>query len=182
MWPPAAPRYSPGLGSNPDLSFCLAVSRAIVASRISATTALRSASRCEAMRLTLSSSRLSFTRRACSTCAESGGGVDLKMPCELLLGSALASRHYVDRGLKDWVLSFSVSAGAVHEGRTIGWPRNDRRHDGCVRHAAPYSSQNIPWGLARGMFGATHGAELVGLPTSCRVSQCSTAFPSLSNR
>jgi hypothetical protein len=35
--------------------------------------------------------------------------------------------------------------------------------------------QNIPWAFARGMLGAIHGAESVGSPTSCRVSQCSTA-------
>jgi hypothetical protein len=54
------------------------------------------------------------------------------------------------------------------------------RYDG--HGATAVSPQNIPWGLARGMFGAIHGAELVGSPTSCRVSQCSTAFPSSSNR
>ena len=47
--------------------------------------------------------------------------------------------------------------------------------------AAAASFQNIPWGLARGTLAAAHGAELVGSPTSCRVSQCSMAFPSSSN-
>ena len=42
------------------------------------------------------------------------------------------------------------------------------------------SVQNIPLGLARGMFGAIKGAEPFGLSTSCRVSQCSIAFPSAS--
>jgi len=38
--------------------------------------------------------------------------------------------------------------------------------------------QNIPFGLERGMFGANHGAEFCGSPTSCKVSQCSIALPS----
>jgi hypothetical protein len=29
----------------------------------------------------------------------------------------------------------SGGATADHEGHSIGRPRNDRRHDGCVRHA-----------------------------------------------
>jgi hypothetical protein len=40
--------------------------------------------------------------------------------------------------------------------------------------------QNIPFGLARGIFGAIKGAEFFGSPTSCKVSQCSIAFPSAS--
>lgn len=38
--------------------------------------------------------------------------------------------------------------------------------------------QNMPCGLARGIFWPIQGAEFFGLPTSCSVSQCSTAFPS----
>src|SRR5258708_130737 len=41
-------------------------------------------------------------------------------------------------------------------------------------------SQNMPFELARGMFGASHGAEFFGSPTGCKVSQCSIAFPSAS--
>src|ERR1700722_17428283 len=40
--------------------------------------------------------------------------------------------------------------------------------------------QNIPFGLARGMFGAINGAELFGSPTTCKESQCSIALPSAS--
>ena len=42
-------------------------------------------------------------------------------------------------------------------------------------------AQNIPFGLARGMFGAINGAEFFGSPTSCKVSQCSIALPSASS-
>jgi hypothetical protein len=38
--------------------------------------------------------------------------------------------------------------------------------------------QNMPLALARGMFGAMSGAEFWRVPTSCKVSQCSTALPS----
>ena len=41
-------------------------------------------------------------------------------------------------------------------------------------------AQNIPFGLARGMFGAINGAEFFGSPTICKVSQCSIALPSAS--
>jgi hypothetical protein len=41
-------------------------------------------------------------------------------------------------------------------------------------------AQNIPFGLARGMFGAINGAEFFGSPTTCKVSQCSIALPSAS--
>ena len=44
--------------------------------------------------------------------------------------------------------------------------------------APPPCFQNMPFELALGMFGATHGAEFFGSPTSCSVSQCSTALPS----
>jgi len=40
--------------------------------------------------------------------------------------------------------------------------------------------QNIPFGLARGKFGATQGAEFFGSPANCSTSQCSTALPSAS--
>jgi hypothetical protein len=40
--------------------------------------------------------------------------------------------------------------------------------------------QNIPFGFARGMFGAINGAEFFGSPTICKVSQCSIALPSAS--
>ena len=40
--------------------------------------------------------------------------------------------------------------------------------------------QNIPFGLARGIFGASNGAEFFGSPTTCKVSQCSIALPSAS--
>jgi len=40
--------------------------------------------------------------------------------------------------------------------------------------------QNIPFGLARGIFGAIRGAEFFGSPTTCNVSQCSIALPSAS--
>jgi hypothetical protein len=41
-------------------------------------------------------------------------------------------------------------------------------------------AQNIPFPLARGMFGAIIGAEFFGSPTICKVSQCSIALPSAS--
>jgi hypothetical protein len=41
-------------------------------------------------------------------------------------------------------------------------------------------AQNIPFALARGMFGAIIGAEFFGSPTICNVSQCSIALPSAS--
>ena len=41
-------------------------------------------------------------------------------------------------------------------------------------------AQNIPFGLARGMFGPINGAEFFGSPTICKVSQCSIALPSAS--
>jgi hypothetical protein len=43
--------------------------------------------------------------------------------------------------------------------------------------AADSLAQNIPFGLARGMFGAINGAEFFGSPTTCKVSQCSIALP-----
>jgi len=45
---------------------------------------------------------------------------------------------------------------------------------------AKLSAQNIPFELTRGRFGASQGAEFFGLPTGCKVSQCSTALPSAS--
>ena len=42
-------------------------------------------------------------------------------------------------------------------------------------------AQNIPFELARGMFGATIGTAFFGSPTSCKASQCSIALPSASN-
>jgi hypothetical protein len=45
---------------------------------------------------------------------------------------------------------------------------------------AKLSAQNIPFELTRGRFGASQGAEFFGLPTGCKVSQCSTALPSVS--
>jgi hypothetical protein len=56
---------------------------------------------------------------------------------------------------------------------TNGWAGTDSDLRGA-------SVQNIPFGLARGMFGAINGAELFGSPTTCKVSQCSTALPSAS--
>jgi hypothetical protein len=41
-------------------------------------------------------------------------------------------------------------------------------------------SSNIPFELARGIFGLSIGAEFVGSPTNCSVSQCSIALPSAS--
>jgi hypothetical protein len=46
--------------------------------------------------------------------------------------------------------------------------------------ASPRPVQNIPFGLAQGTFGASHGAEFFGSPTTCRASQCSIALPSAS--
>src|ERR1700726_3250679 len=43
--------------------------------------------------------------------------------------------------------------------------------------APPPCFQNMPFELALGMFEATHGAEFFESPTSCSVSQCSTALP-----
>ncbi len=40
--------------------------------------------------------------------------------------------------------------------------------------------QNMPFLFAEGMFGANQGAEFSGVPTNCKVSQCSMAFPSAS--
>jgi len=40
--------------------------------------------------------------------------------------------------------------------------------------------QNIPFGFAAGMFGAYQLAALAGVPTTCKTSQCSIAFPSVS--
>jgi hypothetical protein len=44
--------------------------------------------------------------------------------------------------------------------------------------ATPF--QNIPLGFAAGMLGAYQLAALAGVPTTCKTSQCSIAFPSLS--
>ena len=49
-----------------------------------------------------------------------------------------------------------------------------------IRHDLHPPAQNIPFRLARGMFGAINGAEFFGSPTICKVSQCSIALPSAS--
>lgn len=54
----------------------------------------------------------------------------------------------------------------------------EQRKDGVDDSAYLSPFQNIPFALARGMFGAINGAEFFGSPTTCKVSQCSTAFPS----
>ena len=41
-------------------------------------------------------------------------------------------------------------------------------------------AQNMPFGLAQGTLGASHGAEFFGSPTTCKTSQCSIALPSAS--
>jgi hypothetical protein len=46
-------------------------------------------------------------------------------------------------------------------------------------HSILVRDQNMPFELARGMLGATHGAEFCEFPTSCSASQCSIAFPSV---
>jgi hypothetical protein len=55
-------------------------------------------------------------------------------------------------------------------------------YGGQVGSNPPYGlrAQNIPFALARGMFGAIIGAEFFGSPTICNVSQCSIALPSAS--
>ncbi len=72
-----------------------------------------------------------------------------------------------------------VDAGqvvAVREGRR--GPRGAGHFVISVLRAGASAAQNIPFGLARGMFGPSSGAEFFGSPTSCNVSQCSTALPS----
>src|SRR6266853_1369348 len=72
-----------------------------------------------------------------------------------------------------------VDAGqvvAVREGRR--GPRGAVHFVISVLRAGAFAAQNIPFGLARGMFGPSSGAEFFGSPTSCNVSQCSTALPS----
>jgi hypothetical protein len=54
----------------------------------------------------------------------------------------------------------------------------EQRKDGVDDSAYLSPFQNIPFALARGMFGAINGAEFFGSPTTCKVSQCSTALPS----
>jgi hypothetical protein len=69
-------------------------------------------------------------------------------------------------------------AGACPQDATLEKRRAWRRFN--ERAVVTSRLQNIPSGLARGTFGASHGAESFESPTTCKVFQCSIALPSAS--
>src|SRR5260221_14405213 len=53
----------------------------------------------------------------------------------------------------------------------LGYARHQRAWCHCFNRAVDVLwFQNMPWALAWGTFGASHGAEFSGLPTTCRTS------------
>jgi hypothetical protein len=95
---------------------------------------------------------------------------------ETRLSPLFAGRHSSAR----WYFRFGsrsttcVSSAVGRFRVLVGWPQ---ARPGTSLVGLSFS-QNMPLALARGMFGAMSGAEFSRVPTSCKVSQCSTALPS----
>src|SRR5947207_3258945 len=61
-------------------------------------------------------------------------------------------------------------AAADHEGRSIRRPRNDRWHDGCVRHAQAAQTTDAQLGVHDGVYPVPDLSGAHGMTETCRRS------------
>jgi hypothetical protein len=92
------------------------------------------------------------------------------------------------RQAREAAAAVDQNSSVAREGQGVAGYGDSRRACATWSATAPLWSgalsgdavQNIPFGFAAGMFGAYQLAALAGVPTTCKTSQCSIAFPSAS--